>query len=1333
MNVLPIGRRVRRRRGGGGRAAASGALLLAVLAGLVGQAGPAQAVGAPPTPTASPQAGAAAEPSAEPSASPNASPSAGTDTKAAAPPDRKADQEAAAHELRQADPSGPCPATLQPNTVASCTLDQSATAAFSLTLPQQKDLLLVQIVTTQGSILPTVVAPDGTTVSCDDPVGPSWDSNKVLRCATTQAGTYTLKVGTVTGSPTGLALSYLPLQSTTACRAVGATDLALGAPTVFHGSLALGSAGDCYQVNGLSAGDVLRTDATQPGVTPVVYDATGAQVCGKGTYPDCPLTGTAPFRITVQRYNGAALTYDVSTARLSHPEGCTLVEPQAYGVSPDLTSTTRCRTLRVPESARYGFGPVKNDGSVPGKLFTADGTSLGEPCAQGACDLTPGDYTWAVDAYVPPLGTFGMAFHSAKETRGCVAANDTGLTAGPATGTFGGPGQQLCLTLPTASGKGVYLLNRPPADGATVDAQVLDASGAKQCEISRGSSTTCKLTGTVPFRAVLTGTPSKAYGLVVHRTEEAGGCTAWPQSGFDGTWGVEVPLTAAAPQACLSLPADKHSTTELIDYANLKNQLNAELTVFDAAGAPVCTGVAGGNSASTCRLAANVPYTALLNGSGGADTYRLARHDISPSANCLTPTSTTVGGPGISFDLTSALDARCVRVTAASSDKYALGVRTSDGAYGKNALLSVVDIEGKPLCTQFGSACQLTGAGSYTAVVLASGYTDKPIRTSVDAWKVHTAAGWAPECAANQIAVEGFPQRSRVLTDDSTAYCAVIDMKANQSFAVVGTSSATGPIDIPRLRLLRDSRWSGDYGYQCSANYGAFGGRCSSDSQAEQAVLILSSATAGTPVEYSMQGVCDSACPVPRPQTSLTSVSPSSGAAGTRVQAVIHGKGLHLGRKAKLVGNGPSGRSPLMETLSVNADGTALDVLLDTNGLQPGSYGVELDGVYGVSLPNAFTVTAPAAPTKSRFVPITPARFLDTRDGTGAPAERVGPGGVVSLQVAGVKGVPTTGVTAVVMNVTAVEPTSAGHLTVYPDGRPLPDVSNLNFEAGQIVPNLVTVPVVNGKVDLRNNAGSVDLIADVTGYYTDGATGSALTTITPARFLDTRDGTGAPAERVGPGGVVSLQVAGVKGVPTTGVTAVVMNVTAVEPTSAGHLTVYPDGRPLPDVSNLNFEAGQIVANLVTVPVVNGKIDLRNNAGSVDLIADVTGYYGDSGSAFSPTTPVRLLDTRNGVGARAGTVGSGGIVSLPVTAIEGVPATGVTAVVLNVTVTEPTAASHLIVYPHGTARPDVSNLNFTAGQTRANLVVVPVVDGRVTLFNHWGDAHVIADLNGYFTA
>ncbi|MEU3574665.1 hypothetical protein AB0E96_40615, partial [Kitasatospora sp. NPDC036755] len=673
---------------------------------------------------------------------------------------------------------------------------------------------LVQIVATQDVSNPTVLAPDGTTVTCDDPVGPGWGRNKTLRCATTLAGTYTLKVGTATMAPATLAVSYLPLQSTTACRTVGAADLALGAPTVFHGSLALGSAGDCYRVNDLAAGDVLRTEATQPGVTPVVYDGTGAQVCSKSTYPDCRLTGPAPFRITAQRFDGAAQEYAISAARLSRPDGCVTIEPQAFGVSPDLSSTARCRTLRVPETAPYTFRPVKPDGDIGGTLFAADGSPMGGFCPQGSCDLAPGDYTWAVAAYRAPVGAFGMIFRSARETRGCAAANDTGLTAGPATGTFGGPGQELCLTLPTASGKGVYLFNQPPADGAPAVGEVLDALGATQCGFG-DSTTVCKLAGTAPFRVVLSGTPSKAFGLAVHRTEETGGCTVWSRTGFDITWGATVSMPVDSKQAaCLSLPADQHSTSEVIDFSNLDGRFNgAELKVLDAAGGEVCTFISVDSSAKACTLTVGVPYTALLipRQAWSADSYKLARRDVSSTAQCLTPSSTAFGRPGTSFDLISALDARCVRIDgAATTDKFWLGSRPGRNLYGPGVLAAVLDADGKNICTQFWTSCLATGSTSYTMVLFAAGYQDQPIHTTVDTWKVGTADGWAPECTAHPISIDGFPQRSGVLTEDSDGYCAVVDMKPSQSFGIIGTSSSVTSAQ-PDFSLLSGAHWTRHY------------------------------------------------------------------------------------------------------------------------------------------------------------------------------------------------------------------------------------------------------------------------------------------------------------------------------------------------------------------------------------------------------------------------------------------------------------------------------------------------------------------------------------------
>src|ERR1019366_6730912 len=124
----------------------------------------------------------------------------------------------------------------------------------------------------------------------------------------------------------------------------------------------------------------------------------------------------------------------------------------------------------------------------------------------------------------------------------------------------------------------------------------------------------------------------------------------------------------------------------------------------------------------------------------------------------------------------------------------------------------------------------------------------------------------------------------------------------------------------------------------------------------------------------------------------------------------------------------------------------------------------------------------------------------------------------------------------------------------------------------------------------------------------------------------------------------------------------------------------------------------------------------------------------SGSLFTPVSPVRLMDTRNGTGGVTGPVGAGATVSLQVAGKGGVPASGVTAVVVNVTATSPTAASYVSVYPDGTTRPAASNLDFTAAQTIANLVVVPVgADGKIDFYNAAGTVQLIADLSGYYTA
>jgi hypothetical protein len=239
------------------------------------------------------------------------------------------------------------------------------------------------------------------------------------------------------------------------------------------------------------------------------------------------------------------------------------------------------------------------------------------------------------------------------------------------------------------------------------------------------------------------------------------------------------------------------------------------------------------------------------------------------------------------------------------------------------------------------------------------------------------------------------------------------------------------------------------------------------------------------------------------------------------------------------------------------------------------------------------------------FVGSTPARIMDTRSNLGASGP-VAPGGTVSLAVIGQGGVPTTAVSAVVLNVTVTDTTAPGYLTVYPDGVATPLASNLNFVPGQTVPNLVIAPVgADGKVDLYNGSGgTVQLVADVSGYFPTGTFGP----LTPARIMDTRSNLGASGP-VAPWGTVSFDVLGQGGVPATGVSAVVLNVTVTDTTAPGFITVYPDGVSTPLASNLNFVPGQTVPNLVIAPVgADGKVDFYNgSSATVQLVADTSGY------------------------------------------------------------------------------------------------------------------------------
>ncbi|HEX5114175.1 MAG TPA: hypothetical protein VFW65_03150 [Pseudonocardiaceae bacterium] len=403
---------------------------------------------------------------------------------------------------------------------------------------------------------------------------------------------------------------------------------------------------------------------------------------------------------------------------------------------------------------------------------------------------------------------------------------------------------------------------------------------------------------------------------------------------------------------------------------------------------------------------------------------------------------------------------------------------------------------------------------------------------------------------------------------------------------------------------------------------------------------------------------------------------------------------------------------------------------------------VSLLGVAGVAagLVVAGAAPAQAATTGSTYVPLAATRILDTR--SAGPA--IGANATRALTVTGLAGIPTdpTQVTAIVANVTVTGPTSASFLTVYPADQARPGPSNLDFTAGVAVANMVITGVSStGTIDIYNHVGTVNVVVDVTGYYTpDLVQGTSTFNPVPAAgILDTRNAVGVTTKTPIPAtGTLRLQVEGVAGVPESAVSAVVLNVTAVNSTTGGDLTIYPaDGSARPSTSDLNFAAHQTIANLVIVPMPNNatSVNIFNGFGSTDVLVTVVGYYTTGlGTTFSPLD-AGLLDTRHaGTGGTDRPLVGGTATAQQVTGLAGVPADGtVSAVVLHITITNPSVAGFLTVYPDGTARPSTSNMNAAAGGLVSNTAIVPVgADGEVDFFYQSGTADIVVTVQGYFS-
>jgi hypothetical protein len=202
-------------------------------------------------------------------------------------------------------------------------------------------------------------------------------------------------------------------------------------------------------------------------------------------------------------------------------------------------------------------------------------------------------------------------------------------------------------------------------------------------------------------------------------------------------------------------------------------------------------------------------------------------------------------------------------------------------------------------------------------------------------------------------------------------------------------------------------------------------------------------------------------------------------------------------------------------------------------------------------------------------------------------------------------------------------------------------------------------------------------------------------------------------------------------VPMPAASAVTINLTVTNPAAAGYLTAYPCGMDAPVVSNVNFNAGQTIANLATVRVGDNNSICLSSPVPTNLIVDLAGTFASKGGTFTSAVTSRFLDTRDGTGGTTGPAEAGRTIELQVAGARGIPASA-TSVVVNLTATGTAAAGYVTAFPCDQAAPTASNVNYDGAATAANLATVRLsASGTLCLATN-ATTHLIADIAGWYS-
>jgi hypothetical protein len=449
---------------------------------------------------------------------------------------------------------------------------------------------------------------------------------------------------------------------------------------------------------------------------------------------------------------------------------------------------------------------------------------------------------------------------------------------------------------------------------------------------------------------------------------------------------------------------------------------------------------------------------------------------------------------------------------------------------------------------------------------------------------------------------------------------------------------------------------------------------------------------------------------------------------------------------------GPNGAIPSCALSSLNTTGDAKALLLYDNAITVLPNAPLTNGVYTVTVTTnvrtvtwSFTVDASASlgsaaveplPTAtalhagSNYTSIIPFRLVDTR--IRLRATKLISRTPKRLQIAGNAKIPGN-ITALAANFTISNASNNGFLTVYDCSGAPPTASTVNFNAREVTANAGVFPLgASGELCLYTNA-TADLSIDVYGYFLTTSTLS-YEGITPTPLVDTVSrlrSTGRLAARR----TLTANL-WATGVTPVGAAAIAVNITGINPSKNGYLTAYNCGRR-PLVTNVNPTVGTTKSNFAIVPLSPAGLMCLYTLTAVDVKIDVLGYfmYGLP-HAMTPSTPTRVIDTRDGTRAPMNFGNGGNMVPANVTQTitlagqRGIPANA-SDVSINIVAVDPTAPGSITVWDCG-AQPATQAITFTPGRNVANSMQARLSASGQLCVSSTAATHIVIDVTAWWT-